>query len=246
MTAKDGARAKNGSRGHIDNSIVIWIMLILALIAVPRFVEQATGQTLSAFWQGLPADRTGFLVRSLIFVVAIPLVTAVVAFSGLGGQLRPRRLSDRIVIRIPQVGAQTFGLGICALGLYLTFAGLAGQGLFWWVVVVVGLGCVLLAIPIVGQNDHVVVEADLVAWESRLFRSVTRRQECAIPGSDPAAVTTESRRTGGAFGQPLTMHYSVNVGGHELFEGTSESRAEELKRAVTQALEDLETDATAG
>lgn len=245
MTVKDGAVTRNASRGHIDNSIVKWIVLIIVLIAVPRYIELAKGQTLSEFWNGLPDDRTSFLVRCVLFAVVIPLVSGAAAFSGVGGRMSPRRLGDEIVIRVPQVGAQTFGFGIGAFGLYLIASGVVGQGLFWWVVVAAGLGCVLLGIPIVGQNDRVVVSSELVAWESRLFRSVTRREECAVSASDQTPVTTDTRSTGGAFGQPLTIHHTVCVGGHQLFEGTSESRAGELKSAISSALEDLWADAPA-
>jgi len=227
-----------GFGGHVDNSIVIWIVLILLLITVPNFFERFTGQTMSSVWRSLPDDRMSFLVRTAILLVAVPAATAVAALSG-GEGLRPQRRDDQVLIRLRQPGARTFGLGLCVVALYMTGSGLMGHGLFWWVAIGVGLVSASIGLAVLGVKDQVIVDIDRVVWESRFFRSVTQREECAVAPSDSPLVTTATHTTGGAFGQPLTTHHTVHVAGKQIHTGTSENRAEALERAISEALGSL-------
>jgi len=241
QTPRSRGAVRGDRNGHVDNSIVVWIVLILLVIAIPKLVENATGQSLSSYWQALPDDRTSLLIRTLIYLAIVVAVAGVATIAG-GDGVKARGKGDQVVIRLPQPGARVFGVGLCAVAVYLTGSGLLGQGLFWWVVLGVGLVFGGIGFAVLGSNDQVIVEVDRVRRESRFIRSVTSSEECAVDSSASPQVTMVTRTSGGAFGQPLNTHHGVCVGASEVYATSSEGRAEALTTAISDALTQLQGD----
>ena len=69
MSKQPGPSLLRSRAGHIDNSITLWIILILALIAIPRFLQLSTGQSLTSLWAGLPDEVRRFLITAPLLLV---------------------------------------------------------------------------------------------------------------------------------------------------------------------------------
>ena len=230
-------RLRDPRAGHVDHSIVYWIVLILAAIALPRFVEQATGRSLAEHWRDLPPDLTSFVGRTVLLLAGM-VVVAFLAEVAAGGRWRTHPGEGRVVIAAPRPGARAAGVGLALIAVHAVWAGLAGQGPFWWVVTGVGALVAPFAVVAIGANERVVVEPDEVRWQSRLFRFETGCRTIAVPNGG-GAVTLDQRSTGGAFGQPLVISYTVRIGAEELHALGRADRAEALRDTVAGTLAEL-------
>jgi hypothetical protein len=234
-----GTRYPGARGGYIDNSIVFWIVLILAAIAVPRVLEATTGLTVGALWDAIPELRRSMIVRSFALAAGVLVLTFLSAISGSPVGRARRNEAGSVAIPLLLPGRRTFGVGLVVMTSYLVRGGLADSG--WVGGATIGLGLLigLVSIPVLASSDWFVVDPTQVSKEARFLGRVTGSETYSVDQAAEEPVSTVTTQTGGAFGQPLTITYSVRTSGGEIYSGTHESHAQDVQAALQKAIQTL-------
>ena len=213
--AHGSARRTPLAAGYIDNRATLWIVLILAAIAVTQYASLRTGMGVIELFWSLPSPWPSFLI-TLAGVVAVG-VAALFAAARLwrGAPFRISAAPDGTHLRERASGPLFGGLFLAMLALTLVAFGLIGSGWWWGLVAVTGLLLLLVAASVLSRRVTWELAADAITRSERLFGS-PRIQAWRVPGSP--SFTLDETTTGGAFGQPLETRYRVRLGESVLLE----------------------------
>ena len=206
-------------RGHIDNSIVPVIIIIVLLIA---FHEQL-GNWLGPWW----AQVSGWDI--FIFVISWVVALGLFGISNLSSYERATTSTD-ILLRVENSGA------VYSIATLVISAGVSLCTLFYfspWLLLMVvpflvaclvsGYGLMLPVMTVARSDDGFIIEFPVY------------KQKIEISKTDVPVVLTEHRR-GGAFGQPLNYGYRLNQGSTQISEFNSKTQAEQLGGFLSEFL----------
>ncbi|MDX1594566.1 MAG: hypothetical protein R3298_09960 [Gammaproteobacteria bacterium] len=218
--------------GHIDNRPFLWILPILAAFATHHLLELKTGKGLFETLLTLPSPWPGFLASVAGVLLAGLAVLAVASRIAIGPPFRnePAVEGTLLVERRPIL--TVIGLWVAAFGLTFLVFGLLGEGWLWGLVATLGVAIVAAgALPILSRSTWQLAPGEIVRREWLL--GPVRTERWKVPGA--ASFTLDEHTTGGAFGQPLALHYRVRLGDVTLFEGTDGERAKALLAALRRS-----------
>ncbi len=228
-----------GSRaGHMDNGVLLFIFPIIGVIAALVIYQNTTGNLPVTLWRNLPDDVRSFSIRAPLLVLAVLGVSVGGSLARERG-LRPERDGDRMRIRLTEPGRRIFGVGLLVLAIYMGWAGVAGQGLFWWLVLALAVVLALAGSTLAATGDRIFVEPGAITSERTLFGTVMSSDEHPIPSLVGADVSVEEQTSGGAFGQPLRLSYAVSVDSVKVHTNPSQIRAAALRSALVAAITEL-------
>jgi len=227
-----------GCKGHMDNGVLLVILPILSAVAALSLYQRITGQSPVTLWQNLPDDMRDFSVRAPLLLLGVVVVVAVGAAAG-GSGVSSARDGDCVRIRLRDPGLRALSLGLFVMAIYMGWAGLAGQGLFWWIVLALAVILGFAGFSLAAVGDRIVVEPGKIASERTFFGTVSSSEEHATPSAVDADISVDERESGGAFGQPVRFSYAVSVGSVEVHTDTNESRAEAVREALVNAIAEL-------
>jgi len=219
------------SSGHIDNRSTLWIVLILAAVAVPLFLEQKTGMgAVEQFWS-LPHPWPAFLLA----LPAVLVLSIIVLLAGtrLGNATPPSPVHDAGVTQLPEHERNRFNLlaGVCTalLGMTLLVFGVLGPGWVWVLVALVGVLLLAVAAMLASMRTNWTFAPGEISRTERAFGQ-PQIETWTVPGAPE--FTRSEYTTGGAFGQPLEVHYQVRLGEATLLDCTDKGRADALYAAL--------------
>ena len=222
------------SSGHIDNRSTLWIVLILAAVAVPLFVEKKSGMgVVEQFWS-LPHPWPGFLLA----LPAVLVLCFVVLFAGTrrGNATPPSPVDHAGITHLPEREGNRFNLlaGLCSamLGLTLLVFGVLGPGWVWVLVALVGVLLLGVAALLASMRTTWTFAPGEITRTERVFGQA-QTETWSVP--EEAVFARSEHTTGGAFGQPLATHYQVRLGEATLLECADRGRADALIAALEAA-----------
>jgi hypothetical protein len=229
--------AWNDRSGHIDNSLTIWIVLVIVVIAGARLYQLKTGSSVSDLLASVPGTWWAFLARTAV-LVGVGAAAGFAAGSREGPDLLRVEYSDaRAVLRVRDTATRVVGIFVILIALHSLHFAWALGGVTGWVIGAGGAVLGFLGFAATTGSRRVVVEEGRVAFESGGGGMAEPLAEHTWkPGSRPEVVA-DSHTTGGAFGQPLRVHERGKVGDTVLYEGPRKDLAEALAEAVAEALE---------
>jgi hypothetical protein len=226
------ARRTPLAAGYIDNRPTLWIVLILAGIAVTQYASMRTGKgVLELFWS-LPPPWPSFLLT----VTGVVAVGVTVLFVGVrlwhGAPFRISTVTHGTRLRQQAPGQLFGGLLLAMLALTLVAFGLSGPGWWWGLVAVTGLLLLVVAASVLSRRVTWELAADTITRSERLFGS-PRVQAWPVPARP--SFTLDETTTGGAFGQPLESRYQVRLGENVLLETADAAQANGFIGALRSA-----------
>ena len=230
--AHGSARRTPLAAGYIDNRATLWIVLILAAIAVTHYASVRTGKGVIELFWSLPPPWPSFLitVAGMVAVGVVALFVAARLWRGAPFRISTGTNGTRLREQAP--GQLFGGLLLAMLALTLVVFGLIGPGWWWGLVAVTGLLLLLVAASVLSRRVTWELAADAITRSERLFGSPTV-QAWPVPGSP--SFTLDETTTGGAFGQPLETRYRVRLGESVLLETGDAVQANEFIAALRTA-----------
>jgi hypothetical protein len=227
------------ARGFTDNSIVIWILLILALVAAVPVLKRF-GIEPGELWGHVPAVWKALLAVTGVMIVAGILILIIA--NRAEDRLEPYRVEAqgerRLILETklvePAVGAIVLVAGLVFLGF-----GFAGPGWFSWVLLALGLLLALGGLPFATSRRRYVVERGRIAAEHGMLGSWSPTWSRARePGSRPQLEIKEGAISGG-WGSYEVVPDAVTVDG-EIVGGPQHAArdARKLLPLLQQAIND--------